>query len=157
MDLDTVASQMPTLVPMVATLRLEFLEVSAQRAVLRLPDQPEYHNHLGGPHAGAMFTLAESATGALVLGNFGRHLHVATPLAVEGRIRYRRVAMGPVYAEALLVEDGTSIMERLSAGERPEFLIDVTLSSEDWAVTGQAEFLWTLRPVRSEGESGRGG
>ncbi len=33
----------------------------AERAVVRLPDQPDYHNHVRGPHAGAMFTLALSA------------------------------------------------------------------------------------------------
>jgi hypothetical protein len=41
-----------------------------------------------------------------------------------------------------------SIVARLDAGERPEFRIDVTLSTEDWTVTGEASFLWTLKPVR---------
>ncbi len=150
MDLDAVAVQMPTLVPMVGTLRLEFLHVSAQRAVLRLPDDPQYRNHIGGPHAGAMFTLAESATGALVLGNFGRYLQEATPLAVEATIRYRRVAMGPLDAEALMGDEPEAILRRLRAGERPEFRIPVTLTAQDGAVTGEADFLWTLRPTRSE-------
>lgn len=148
MDLTTVAAQMPTLVPMVGTLGLEFLDLAPQRALLRLPDDPAYHNHIGGPHAGAMFTLAESATGALVLGNFGRDLHVATPLAVEATIRYRRVAMGPLYAEALMHDTPQSVRDLLQAGERPEFRIEVVLSTEDWRVTGEASFLWTLRPVR---------
>lgn len=149
MDFATVAAQMPTLVPMVGTLQLEFLELEPHRAVLRLPDLPEFRNHIGGPHAGAMFTLAESATGALVLGNFGRHLHVATPLAVEATIRYRKVAMGPLYAEALMVDEPAQILERLGAGERPQFSIEVSLATEDWTVTGEASFLWTLRPNRT--------
>lgn len=148
MDFTTVAAQMPTLVPMVGTLALEFLDLAPQRAVLRLPDDPAYHNHIGGPHAGAMFTLAESATGALVLGNFGRHLDLATPLAVEATIRYRKVAMGPLYAEALMHDTPESVLDQLRAGERPEFRIEVVLSTEDWTVTGEASFLWTLRPVR---------
>ncbi|MGB8019858.1 MAG: DUF4442 domain-containing protein [Candidatus Nanopelagicales bacterium] len=148
MDLTTVASEMPTLVPMVGTLGIEFLELTAQRAVLRLPDQAAYHNHIGGLHAGAMFTLAESATGALVLGNFGRLLDVATPLAVEATIRYRKVALGPLYAEALLHDSPDAIVAQLGQGERPEFRIEVALANEDSTVTGEASFLWTLRPNR---------
>jgi acyl-coenzyme A thioesterase PaaI-like protein len=148
MDFHDLVAQMPKAVPMVGTLNIEFLELAPQRVVLRLPDQPAYHNHIGGPHAGAMFTLAETATGAIVLGNFGSQLHRATPLAVESTIRYRKIAMGPLYAEALMDETPESIMARLDAGERPEWRIEVSLATEDWTVTGQASFLWTLKPTK---------
>ena len=81
---------------MVRTLGLEFAELSHTDAVLRLPDQPPFHNHVGGPHAGAMFTLGESASGALVLANFGDVLDRATPLATRADIRYLKLAMGTV-------------------------------------------------------------
>jgi acyl-coenzyme A thioesterase PaaI-like protein len=149
MDFTTLVRQMPTLVPMVGTLDIEFLELDPQRVVLRLPDEPAYRNHLGGPHAGAMFTLAETATGALVLGNFGPLMDRVTPLAVEASIRYTRVAMGPLYAEALMDDTPESIRARVDAGERPEWPIRVALATEDWTVTGEASFLWTLKPRRS--------
>lgn len=145
---DSVVAQMPVLVPMVGTLNLEFLEVLPQRAVLRMPNNPEYYNHIGGLHAGAMFTLAESATGALVLGNFAHLMEVATPLAVSATIRYKKRAMGSMLAEALLADDPAEIAAKLATGERPEFAITVSLAMEDWTVTGEAEFLWTLRPNR---------
>ncbi len=148
MDFHDLVAQMPKAVPMVGTLNIEFLDLDPQRVVLRLPDQPEYRNHIGGPHAGAMFTLAETATGAIVLGNFGMHLDRATPLAVDATIRYKRIAMGPLYAEALMHDTPESIMARLEAGGRPEFRIEVTLATEDWNVTGEASFLWTLKPTR---------
>jgi uncharacterized protein (TIGR00369 family) len=148
MDFHDLVAQMPKAVPMVGTLNIEFLELAPQRVVLRLPDQAPYHNHIGGLHAGAMFTLAETATGAIVLGNFGSQLHRATPLAVESTIRYRRIAMGPLYAEALMHETPESILDRLDAGERPEWRIDVSLATEDWTVTGEASFVWTLKPTK---------
>ena len=148
MDFTTLVAQMPKAVPMVGTLNIEFLELDPQRVVLRLPDDPAYHNHIGGLHAGAMFTLAETATGAIVLGNFGMHLDRAVPLAVESTIRYKKIARGPMYAEALMHETPESIMERLDAGERPEWTIEVSLAMEDWTVTGEASFLWTLKPLR---------
>ncbi len=148
MDFATLVAQMPTQVPMVGTLNIEFRELGPQRVLLRLPDQPEYHNHIGGLHAGAMFTLAETATGALVLGNFGMHLARAVPLAVDASIRYRKIARGPVTAEATMAETADQIMAQLDSGERPEWRIPVTLSTEDGTVTGEASFLWTLKPNR---------
>ena len=58
---------MHQLVPMVATLGLEYVEVSPERAVVVLRDDPAYRNHVGGPHAAAAFAVAESATGAVAL------------------------------------------------------------------------------------------
>ncbi|MFE1344937.1 PaaI family thioesterase, partial [Streptomyces sp. NPDC058757] len=55
-DTKSVGEMLAATVPMAGTLNLEFLETTAERAVVRLPDQPAYHNHVGGPHAGAMFT-----------------------------------------------------------------------------------------------------
>jgi acyl-coenzyme A thioesterase PaaI-like protein len=67
MDLEVVKASFPQAVPMVGTLSLGFVDLESGTAVMRLPDQQAYRNHVGGPHAGAMFTLGESASGALVL------------------------------------------------------------------------------------------
>ncbi|MBB1251946.1 DUF4442 domain-containing protein [Streptomyces alkaliterrae] len=133
-------------VPMVATLNLEYVETSAERAVLRLPDQPAYHNHVGGPHAGAMFTLAESASGAIVLAAFAGELGRAVPLAVRAEIAYKKLAMGPVTATAELGRPAAEVVKELDAGERPEFPVNITINREDGAVTGEMTIVWTLRP-----------
>lgn len=147
-DIPAVAQGLAASVPMIRTLNLEFLETTPQRAVLRLPDQPEFHNHIGGPHAGAMFTLAESASGAIVMGAFGDQLPRATPLAVRAEIDYRKVAMGPVTAEAVLSRPAAVVIAELDAGQRPEFSVIVTLCTEDGTITGEMTILWTLRPNR---------
>lgn len=150
MDLDAVRTGFPVAVPMVATLGLEFVELSYDRAVLRMPDQKAYHNHVAGPHAGAMFTLAESASGALVLANFGDRLGEATPLAVEATIRYRRLAKGDVRAEATMSRSAGEILDELGRGLRPEFDVPVVLSTDDGTVTGEMTVRWTLRPNRAD-------
>lgn len=147
MDFEAVKNGMPTLVPMVGTLHLEFLSLDDRTAVLRLPDQQPFHNHIGGPHAGAMFTLGESASGALVLGNFSEHLARVVPLAVEANIAYKRVAMGAVTATATLTRTVAEILADLDAGERPQFRVDVDITDDGGAVTGQMYVVWTLKPV----------
>ncbi|GAA1409236.1 DUF4442 domain-containing protein [Kitasatospora putterlickiae] len=133
-------------VPMARTLKLEYLETTPERAVLRLPDQPEYHNHVGGPHAGAMFTLAESASGCIVLGAFGEQLSRAVPLAVSAEISYKKLAMGAVTATAVLGRPAADIVAELDRGERPEFPVTVEITRADGAVTGVMTVVWTLRP-----------
>src|SRR5487761_1432364 len=78
-------------VPMVRTLNLEYLETTAERAVMRMRDQPEFHNHLGGPPAGAGFTLAASASAAIVVVAFGDQLSRAVPLPVPAEIGFKKV------------------------------------------------------------------
>ncbi|MFC5917242.1 DUF4442 domain-containing protein [Streptomyces pulveraceus] len=142
----TVGEMLVATVPMARTLNLEFLETTADRAVVRLPDQAEYHNHIGGPHAGAMFTLAESASGAIVIAAFGDQLSRAVPLAVKAEIGYKKLAKGVVTATATLGRPVADVIAELDAGERPEFPVAIEIRREDGAVTGEMTVVWTLRP-----------
>ncbi|MFJ8000337.1 DUF4442 domain-containing protein [Streptomyces sp. NPDC096310] len=145
-DQMSVGEMLAATVPMARTLGLAYLEITTERAVVRLPDQPDYHNHVGGPHAGAMFTLAESASGAIVIAAFGHLLDRVVPLAVKAEISYKKLAMGPVTATAVLGRPAADVVAELDAGGRPEFPVAVTLTREDGAVTGEMTVVWILRP-----------
>ncbi|MFD5497818.1 DUF4442 domain-containing protein [Streptomyces sp. GDS52] len=142
----TIGEMLAATVPMARTLNLEFLETTSERAVVSLPDQGDYHNHVGGPHAGAMFTLGESASGAIVLAAFGDQLARAVPLAVRAEIAYKKLAMGPVTATATLGRPAAEVVAELDGGRRPEFPVTVAIRREDGAVTGEMTVVWTLRP-----------
>ena len=134
-------------VPMVGTLGLEYVETAPQRAVLRFRDQAAYRNHIGGPHAGAMFTLAESASGAIVTAAFGHLIAEATPLPTTATIDFKKVARGDVTAVATLERPVDDIVAELKGGTRPEFPIHVAIRRDvDDAVTGEMTIVWTLRP-----------
>jgi uncharacterized protein (TIGR00369 family) len=151
LDLAAVRASMPTVVPMVGTLGIEYLELSPDHAVCRLPEDPRWANHIGGPHAGAMFTLGETASGAVVLANYGEMLAEVTPLAVEATIRYVKVARGDVTATARMAGQVDHVLTTLRDGGRPEFHVEVELSTgegEDRLVTAVMTILWTLKPVK---------
>ncbi|MEV7365012.1 DUF4442 domain-containing protein [Streptomyces sp. NPDC002387] len=145
-DQTSIGDMLAATVPMARTLNLEFLETTPEKAVVALPDRGEFHNHVGGPHAGAMFTLGESASGAIVLGAFGEQLSRAVPLAVSAEIAYKKLAMGPVTATATLGRPAAEIVAELDAGNRPEFPVTITIQRGDGAVTGEMTVVWTLRP-----------
>ncbi|MGW3253856.1 DUF4442 domain-containing protein [Streptomyces fungicidicus] len=142
----SIGEMLAATVPMARTLNLQFLETTPERAVVALPDQNEYHNHVGGPHAGAMFTLGESASGAIVLAAFGDQLARAVPLAVSAEIAYKKLAMGPVTAIATLGRPAAEVVAELDEGRRPEFPVSIAIRREDGAVTGEMSVVWTLRP-----------
>ncbi|GGR94115.1 DUF4442 domain-containing protein [Streptomyces humidus] len=142
----SIGEMLAATVPMARTLNLEFIEAGPERAVVALPDQGEFHNHVGGPHAGAMFTLGESASGAIVLAAFGDQLSRAVPLAVGAEIAYRKLAMGVVTATATLGRPAAEVVAQLDAGERPEFPVAIEIRRADGAVTGEMTVTWTLRP-----------
>ncbi|MFF8914164.1 DUF4442 domain-containing protein [Streptomyces sp. NPDC015032] len=142
----TVGEMLVATVPMARTLNLEFLETTAERAVVRLPDQADYHNHVGGPHAGAMFTLAESASGAIVIAAFGDQMSRAVPLAVKAEIGYKKLAKGVVTATATLARPVADVVAELDEGKRPEFPVAIEIRRADGAVTGEMTVVWTLRP-----------
>ncbi len=142
----SIGEMLAATVPMARTLNLEFVETTPERAVVVLPDQGDYHNHVGGPHAGAMFTLGESASGAIVLAAFGDQLSRAVPLAVRADIAYKKLAMGTVKATATLGRPAAEVVAELDAGRRPEFPVRIDITREDGAVTGEMSVTWTLRP-----------
>jgi|SRR5437868_1981408 len=135
-------------VPFARTLGITFDKVDDGYAVCRLPDRPDLHNHLGGPHAGALFTLAETASGAAMLSQLGDQLSRAVPLATGSTIHYRKLAKGEVVAEARLLGSRAEIVARLDAGERPEFDVAVEIKTLDGTLTTELTVSWTLRPNR---------
>ncbi|HEY0696517.1 MAG TPA: DUF4442 domain-containing protein, partial [Micromonospora sp.] len=93
-----------------------------------------------------MFTLGETASGAVVLAAFGHLLDRAVPLAVRADIAYRKLAMGAVTATARLDRPAAEVVAELDAGTRPEFPVRVEIATADGTVTGEMTVVWTLRP-----------
>src|SRR5918996_1103660 len=101
-DFDAIAKGMSIAVPFVGHLGIEIVEVGPGEAIVRLPSRPELTNHVGSQHAGALFTAAETASGAAFVGAFAERLGEVTPLARRAEISYEKIAKGPIKARAKL-------------------------------------------------------
>jgi acyl-coenzyme A thioesterase PaaI-like protein len=138
-------------VPFATTVGITVTEVSTEdgvRAVCELPDNPALHNHVAGPHAGAQFTLGETASGTVVMAAFGGYLDRAVPLTVRADITYRKFATGALRATARLVRPVDAVIAELAAGQRPEFDVLVEITRADGAPCAEMTVVWTLRPNR---------
>ncbi|SDD82583.1 DUF4442 domain-containing protein [Actinokineospora iranica] len=152
-DYGWVADMMKKTVPWVATAGVEFTEVAADRVVCRLPDVEGQRNHVGGPHAAVMFGLAETASGAVGLASFAAELGRATPLVVTSEIRYRKLALGPLTAAAVLTRPAAEVIAELDAGTRPEFAVECTIRDAHGVTTAEMTVVWTLRPNKAKQEA----
>jgi acyl-coenzyme A thioesterase PaaI-like protein len=73
--------------------------------LLMLPADPRYTNHLGTVHAGALLTLAESASGEFLLQAFREVPSGIVPVVRRVEARFRKPARGAVYASASLARE----------------------------------------------------
>ncbi|GAA0737285.1 DUF4442 domain-containing protein [Dactylosporangium roseum] len=151
-DAKALAAGLTSAVPFARTVGIEIVDVIIDgggiRAVATLPDEERLHNHVAGPHAGALFALGETASGAVVTAAFGPHLALGTPLAVRADIAYKKLAVGPVRATATLGRGVGEVLAELGNGVRPEFPVAVEITRADGAVTTEMTIVWTIRPHR---------
>ena len=147
-ELSWVGAMMSQTVPWARTAGISFDEITPERAVLRLPDDPGLRNHVDGPHAAMIFGLGETATGAVTLAAFASAMERVTPLPVRSEIAYQRIARGPLTAVAVLGRPAADVLAELDAGIRPEFAVDVTVTDGDGRETTRMTVVWTLRPNR---------
>jgi acyl-coenzyme A thioesterase PaaI-like protein len=147
-ELSWVGATMRQTVPWVRTVGISFDEVTPERAVLRLPDDPGLRNHVDGPHAAMIFGVGETATGAVTLAAFASVMERVTPLPVRSEIAYQRIARGPLTAVAVLARPAAEVLAELESGTRPEFGVDVTITDGEGRETTRMTVVWTLRPNR---------
>lgn len=132
--------------PFIRTLGLEVVALDDDHALLRLPHSEAVLNHFGGPHAGAIFSLGESAAAALMVQHFGGWLDRALPLAVSGEIRWSRVARSGVTAEARMQRPVADVRAELEQGGRPEWSTRVVFRrEEDGAECAEMTVVLTLQ------------
>jgi len=144
-DYDAIARGMAMAVPFVGHLDLEITEIGEGEAVVRLPERPELTNHVGTQHAGALFTVAETASGAAFVGTFAARLEDVTPLARQAEISYVLPARGVVTARAKLGIEGAEALTTLDAEGKVEFPCEVELTAGDGTRVATATVRWHVR------------
>ena len=120
-DFDAIAKGMAMAVPFAGHLNLEITEVGPGEATVVLPRRPELTNHVGSQHAGALFTVAETASGAAFVGAFAVRMGEVTPLARQAEIQYLKIANGAIEAHAKLGVDAAEALATLDSEGKVEF------------------------------------
>ena len=144
-DFDAIAKGLSMAVPFAAFLDLEITEVSAGEATVVLPRKAELNNHVGSQHAGALFTAAETASGAAFVGAFAVRMGDVTPLARSAEIEYEKIAHGAITAKATLGIDAAAALATLDEEGKVEFPCEVELTDKDGQRVATATVHWHVR------------
>ena len=144
-DFDAIAKGMTMAVPFAGYLGLEITEVGPGEATVVLPRRAELNNHVGSQHAGALFTAAETASGAAFVGAFAVRMGDVTPLAKSAEIDYLKIAHGPITAVGTLGMEAAEALATLDAEGKVEFPCEVELSDKDGQLVATATIHWHVR------------
>jgi uncharacterized protein (TIGR00369 family) len=144
-DFDAIAKGMAIAVPYISHMGIEVTEMSEGAATAVLPDRPELHNHVGSQHAGALFGVAETASGAAFVGAFAIRMGDVTPLARSAEISYVKVARGAVEAKAKLGMPADEALAKLDKDGRVDFSVEVEMTDGDGDVVATATVDWNVR------------
>ena len=152
-DFDAIALGMTQAVPFAGHLGLEITQVAEGESTVTLPERPELTNHVGSQHAGALFTVAETASGAAFVGAFAERLGEVTPLARNADISYEKIAKGPIEAKAKLGVPASEALATLDADGKVVFPCQVELSDAAGERVATATIQWHVRlnkPTQTE-------
>jgi len=132
-------------VPFAGHLGLEITSIAEGGATVVLPERPELTNHVGSQHAGALFTVAETASGAAFVGAFAERLGDVTPLARSAEISYEKIAKGPIEARAKLAVPAAEALSTLDAEGKVVFPCEIELTDASGQRVATATVQWHVR------------
>jgi acyl-coenzyme A thioesterase PaaI-like protein len=144
-DFDAIAKGMTMAIPFAGHLGVEVTSLVEGKATALLPERDELKNHVGSQHAGALFSVAETASGAAFVGAFAERMGEITPLARSAEIAYEKIAEGPIEASATLGIDKDVALATLDGEGKVEFPCEVVLTDAEGTQVASATVRWHVR------------
>lgn len=145
---DRIKQQMMDTLPFVRLLGISIDDIGAGTSKVSMPDDPKLHNHLGTQHAGALFTLAETASGAAMAGGFAELILGLRPVAKESRIAYQKLARGATRAEGRVPGDLAALKAQLAQDGKVAFPVAVDIFDSEGTLAAQVTVDWYLSQKR---------
>jgi len=136
---------MSAAVPFARHVGIELVEIAPGRGVATLGESATSVNHIGSQHAGALFTLGETASGAAVAGTFAEVIANIRPLAAHASIEYVKLARGTITATAVTSGEPADLLLTLRRDKKVAFDVAVTLTNEAGVTIGSMSVRWQVR------------
>lgn len=142
---EMIRSAMAEAVPFAKHVGVELLEVGDGFATARLVQRPDLSNHIGTMHAGALFTLAETASGAAMTGAFIELIGDLRPVAAEASIAYLKLVKGRVGCTATTSEPAETLRRRLREERKVVLDVVVDLFNDEDQPVAKMKVSWNVR------------
>lgn len=143
--LEMIKTHLQTSVPFAAYVGVRITSVDSVRAEAALDERAELTNHIATMHAGALFTLAEAASGAAMAGALAPVLMQVRPVASKGTIAYLKPAKGNLVARAVASRPAEDLLSDLATIGKTEFGVAVTIHDASDVAVATVEIQWHVR------------
>lgn len=146
---DMIRQQMAGSLPFVRHCGIDLVSLGDGVAEARVNDRAEVKNHLGTPHAGVIFTLAETASGGAMAGAMAPVLMNVRPVAAQATIQYLTLAKGDLRALARTGRPGADLRAELQADGKVRFPVEVEITDAAGQPVAKMNVEWYVSPKRS--------
>jgi uncharacterized protein (TIGR00369 family) len=152
-DFQSLRAQLAAAIPFARHAGVKIVEIADGAAVARLVQAEELSNHIGSVHAGALFTLGETAAGAAMVGAFAEVATRMRPLATSAKISYLQLARGTLTARARTDTPAAELRQQLRANGVVTFEVTVDVEDDQEREVAQLVVSWRVTMPKSEAEA----
>jgi acyl-coenzyme A thioesterase PaaI-like protein len=132
--------------PFARTLAPHVISIGGGEVDIEATVPPTLNNHMGGPHAAALFGLAETAAAGIVVSVFEDLVGIgAIPMVKSAEIVYTQVAYGHVSAHATFTGDEAGVRSSYAQRGVAVFPVEVTIANADGAETARMRAQMALK------------
>jgi len=142
MVFQAIKTRLAATVPFAKHVGVGLTDISRGKATAVLPDEKFNHNHIGTQHAGALFTLADTASGAALTAVFGQKILGLVPRVRDAQVRYLHGARGEITANAQVEGDLDEIETAVERDGKAEAPVNVSLVDKDGTVVAEMTVNW---------------
>ena len=142
---EVIRSQLGQAVPFARHAGVVLTHVEEGLARAELEQTGTSVNHIGTQHAGALFTLGETASGGAMAGVFADRILSVRPIAGEAQIRYTRLAKGKIVAEARVAGARDALIAALERDGKVAFDVTVAMSDGEGKEVATMRVSWTVK------------
>ena len=136
-------------VPFNEHARIQFTDTAPGASTARIPDAHELTNHLGTVHGGALFTVAEAASGRAFMETAltyaraaGWDISAFRAVVRNAQIRFRKPARGEISAHARLITPVEQWAEVLQAEGKAVANVSVEVQDASGALVAEMQVEW---------------
>ena len=142
---DIIREQLGQAVPFARHAGVRLTHVEAGLARAELEQTATSVNHIGTQHAGALFTLGETASGGAMAGVFADRILNVRPIAGDAQIRYVRLAKGKISAEARIEGTRDALVATLEREGKVAFDVTVAMRDGDGKDVATMRVSWIVK------------
>ncbi len=142
---DAMKTQMIEMVPFAKNIGVVLTEMGDGTAEGTLEIKPELMNHIQTMHAGVIYSLGETVSGAAMTGAFAEQILGLTPVAAEATIHYTKKAKGSLRATGKTDQSGETLRRLVEQDGKARFKVAVTLFDETEAEVGKMTVEWAVK------------